>query len=122
MGRFAPGDFPEYDFESAQLFEESWKGSGVVMLSSLHVAEGDGPLFLPELCTFPGIMGLDVLSFLGPAAVSIEEDQEFQPRDPCISITGVDGGPSSFGNELVDIDTEVVTMRKSVRSCNGRRH
>ena len=122
MGRFVPADFPDYAFENAQFFEESWKDSGVVMLSNLHVAEGDGPLFLHELCTFPGIMGLKVLSFLGPAAVSIKEDEEFQPRDPCISISGVDGGPSSFGNELVDIDIEVVTMRKSVRSCNGRRH
>ena len=96
MGRFAPGDFPDYAFESAQIFEEGWKDSGVVMLSSLHVAEGDGPLFLPELCTFPGIMGLDVLSFLKPAAVSIGEDGEFQPRDPGISIYRCQWGPIFF--------------------------
>ena len=51
MGRFAPGDFPDYALKM-QLFEESWKDSGVVMLSNLHVAEGGGPLFLLSCARF----------------------------------------------------------------------
>ena len=121
VGSFATCDFPDYAFEGAHFFEEGGKDSGIAVLGCLHAAEDGSPLGLPELCTFAGIVGLDVLSFLGPAAVSVEEDEEFEPRDPSIAAVGIDGGPSSVGEESMYIDVEVMAMRKSVCSWDRRR-
>ena len=56
-------------FEGAHFFEGDGKDSGIAVLGCLHAAEDGSPFGLPKLCTFAGIAGLDVLSFLGPARV-----------------------------------------------------